>query len=51
LLRLVLCHLLGISLSRYRAVFPLFDNCSLTEIDLSPGKDVSLLHFNAPLLL
>jgi broad specificity phosphatase PhoE len=51
LLRLVLCHLLGISLSRYRAVFPLFDNCSFTEKDLCPGKHVSLLHFNAPLLL
>lgn len=49
LLRLSLCHLLGISLSKYRALFPHFDNCALTEIDLGPGKKVSLLHFNVPL--
>lgn len=49
LLRLVLCHLLGIPLSRYRKIFPLFDNCSLTEIDFHPGRKTSLLHFNAPL--
>lgn len=47
LLRLVLCQLLGIPLSRYRAVFPTLDNCSITEIDMDPDKNVSLLHFNA----
>lgn len=47
LLRLVLCQLLGIPLSRYRAVFPTLDNCSITEIDMDPDKAVSLLHFNA----
>jgi probable phosphoglycerate mutase len=51
LLRLALCEMLGIPLSRYRAVFPLFDNCSLTEVDIRPGKQTSLLHFNAPLSL
>ena len=47
LLRLVLCQLLGIPLSRYRAVFPSFDNCSLTEIDIDPDRNVSILQFNA----
>jgi probable phosphoglycerate mutase len=50
LLRLALCQLLGIPLSRYRTVFPTLDNCSLTEIDLDPGRNASLLHFNAPIL-
>jgi probable phosphoglycerate mutase len=49
LLRLVLCRLLGISLSRYRTVFPVFDNCSLTEIEMAPGVASSLLCFNVPL--
>lgn len=49
LLRLVLCRLLGISLSRYRTVFPVFDNCSLTEIEIAPGVASSLLCFNVPL--
>ena len=46
LIRLVLCQLLGIPLSQYRAVFPTLDNCSITEIDLNPDKSASLLHFN-----
>ncbi|MEV7574456.1 histidine phosphatase family protein [Pseudarthrobacter sp. NPDC089323] len=48
LIRLVLCSLLGLPLRDYRRVFPKLDNCSLTEIRLSPAG-VSLLQFNAPL--
>ena len=46
LIRLVLCQFLGIPLSRYRAVFPTLDNCSITEIDLNPDKNAGLLRFN-----
>lgn len=49
LLRLVLCKMLGIPLSRYRAVFPRFDNCTLTEVSLAPDRAIALLSFNAPL--
>jgi len=49
LFRLALCKMLGIPLSQYRTVFPRFDNCSLTEIEIAPGGIVSLLFFNVPL--
>jgi len=51
LIRLMLCSLLGIPLSRYRSVFPQLANGTLTEIDLSrqPGGNSALLSFNAPL--
>ena len=51
LLRLVLCRALGISLSRYRDLFPVFHNCAITEIEIRPNSMVSLLSFNAPLPL
>jgi probable phosphoglycerate mutase len=49
LLRLVLCKMLGISLSQYRTVFPSFDNCSLTEVKIAPDGTAGLLLFNVPL--
>ncbi len=48
LFRLVLCRLLGVSLSQYRSLFPNVANGTLTELDLSP-KRVSLHSFNVPL--
>lgn len=48
LFRLVLCRLLGVSLSRYRTLFPEFANGALTELDVSPGR-VCLHFFNVPI--
>lgn len=48
LFRLVLCRLLGVSLSNYRTLFPDFANGTLTELDLSPER-VSLHSFNVPI--
>jgi probable phosphoglycerate mutase len=48
LLRLVLCSLLEIPLSRYRAVFPVARNCTLTELRLDLHS-AALLSFNVPL--
>ncbi len=49
LIRLTLCHLLGIPLSEYRRRFPVIRNCSLNEIRLLGGERTALLQFNAPL--
>lgn len=49
LLRLVLCRMLGVSLAKYRTVFPKFDNCAITEIALDATGEIALLSFNAPL--
>ncbi len=49
LLRLSLCHLLGIPLPRYRSVFPHLANGALTEIQITPGA-IGLLSFNNPLI-
>lgn len=50
LIRLVLCKLLEIPLSRYRTVFPQLANGTLTELSLStPSSNAALLSFNAPL--
>ncbi len=48
LLRLSLCRLFGISISRYRTVFPQLGNVSLTEVAFKPAGP-ALLHFNVPL--
>ena len=45
-IRLALCHLIGVPLSRYRTLFPRLGNCTVTEIDL--GISLSLLSFNVP---
>jgi probable phosphoglycerate mutase len=50
LLRLILCQALDIPLSRYRHVFPVFHNCTVTEVEIKDPV-ISLLSFNAPLSL
>ncbi|MEW2392280.1 histidine phosphatase family protein [Streptomyces venezuelae] len=47
LVRLVLCHQLGIPLADYRRVFPALHNGALTELRLRDGR-MSLLRLNAP---
>ncbi len=49
LVRLLLCHLLGIPLAHYRRVFPRLDNGALTELRVDQGR-TALLSFNAPAL-
>jgi probable phosphoglycerate mutase len=46
-IRLALCSLLGVPLSRYRRLFPSLGNCALTELRLSVD-DVALLRYNTP---
>lgn len=47
LLRLVLCHLLGIPLRDYRRVFPYLRNTGLTVVRFEDGE-AALLEFNSP---
>jgi broad specificity phosphatase PhoE len=50
LIRLLLCHLLGIPLAAYRNVFPSLRNCAITEVALSPdGHQPAFLEFNSAL--
>ncbi len=49
LIRLALCKLIDVPLSRYRVLFPSVHNCTLTEICLE-GDKTSLLMYNAPIL-
>jgi probable phosphoglycerate mutase len=49
-IRVALCQLLGVPLSRYRTVFPTIANGALSEIGLRDGDgQFSLLKFNVPL--
>ena len=48
LIRIALCQLLGVPLSKYRSAFPAIDNGALCEICLQ-DEEVSLLKFNLPL--
>jgi probable phosphoglycerate mutase len=48
LLRLTLCELLGIPLSRYRTVFPQMANGAVTELRLTDDQ-ASLIRYNVPL--
>lgn len=48
LIRVALCQLLGVPLSKYRTVFPTIANGALSEIGLQDGL-FSLLQFNSPL--
>ena len=51
LLRLALCELLGLSVHRYRDVFPRLDNGALTQLTV-PARDegpAALISFNVPL--
>lgn len=45
-LRLVLCTHLGIDVSRYRQVFPMVKNCSITELRRGP-RAAALIVYNA----
>jgi broad specificity phosphatase PhoE len=47
-IRLALCSLIGVELSRYRRLFPALGNCALTEISLD-ASEVALLEFNTPI--
>lgn len=49
LIRLVLCHILGIPLAEYRRRFPSVRNCHLNQVRVLPGNQAALLQFNAPL--
>ncbi|MFI0710246.1 histidine phosphatase family protein [Streptomyces inhibens] len=49
LVRVLLCHLLGIPLGDYRRVLPQLHNGALTEIRIEHGQ-TALLSFNAPAL-
>ncbi len=48
LIRIALCQLLSVPLSKYRSAFPTIDNGALCEICLQ-DDEVSLLKFNLPL--
>lgn len=48
LIRLMLCSLLDVSLSKYRDLFPLIKNNALTEISMGP-QQFSLLSLNVPI--
>jgi broad specificity phosphatase PhoE len=50
LIRLVLCHLLGVPIGEYRRVFPFVRNVAITELELGTGG-TALLQYNAPLEL
>jgi len=47
LIRLGLCALMGVPLSRFRSIFPSIENSALTEIRIA-GRSAALLRFNAP---
>ncbi|SHN21495.1 histidine phosphatase family protein [Streptomyces yunnanensis] len=49
LIRVLLCHLLGIPLAEYRRTFPQLHNGALTEIRITGGH-TALLRLNAPAL-
>ena len=50
LLRLALCSVLDLPISRYRQLFPRLDNAAITELRLSaePGAPASLISLNVP---
>jgi probable phosphoglycerate mutase len=50
IMRLVLCHLLGIPPADYRRVFPAVRNVGITEVRIT-GRTCSLLQFNTPIEL
>ena len=48
-MRLVLCELLGIDPDRYRELFPVVENCALTDLrfeELDGQRRARLLGFN-----
>ena len=48
LIRLLLCHLLGVPIANYRKLFPFVRNVAITEIRVN-DDETSLLQYNAPL--
>jgi len=46
--RVLLCHLLGLPLRRYRAVFPVVGNCALTTVRWSGAGPAALIELNRP---
>ncbi|WP_437583312.1 histidine phosphatase family protein [Paramicrobacterium sp. CJ85] len=48
LMRLLLCHLLGLDLNRYRAAFPSVTNAALTAFAYTSSNNAQLLAFNVP---
>lgn len=48
LMRLLLCHLLGLTLNSYRTAFPAVTNCALTGFRFTPTAAPSLIAFNVP---
>ena len=48
LIRLILCHVLGASLSAYRTNFPLLDNCALTTLRIKEDR-LGLMGYNVPI--
>jgi broad specificity phosphatase PhoE len=48
LIRLALCHLLGLPLANYRRTFPALGNATLSEVRIEPGHPPALLRYNAP---
>jgi len=49
LIRLLLCRMLGLSLSLYRSTFPRLANATGTELGFQADA-ISLLSYNAPLI-
>lgn len=47
LMRLLLCHMMGIPLDRYRTVFPEVINAAITEVRFD-GREWALAKFNSP---
>jgi probable phosphoglycerate mutase len=47
LMRLLLCHLLGMPLDSYRTAFPKVINAAITQLDYD-GKGWALMNFNLP---
>ncbi len=45
LMRLLLCHMLGIPLDKYRTIFPMVINAGITELDFN-GERWALMSFN-----
>lgn len=48
LIRLLVCHAVGIDPDRYRAVFPSLLNVGITTLDMRPDAPPALLAFNTP---
>jgi broad specificity phosphatase PhoE len=50
LMRLVLCHAMGLPLDSYRSVFPNVLNVAATSLELREGHPTALLGYNVPVM-